>query len=477
MKNNVKKNFIYNIIYQILILIIPLICAPYLSRTLGSSGIGTYSYVYSIVYYFMIFTLLGVENYGNRTIAKNRDNREKKSKSFLEIYCFQFFCGLILLIIYLLLCSILNLDNKIIFIVESLFIVSSMFDINWFFFGIEKFKATITRNVVVKVLSLILIFMFVKTENDLWKYALIMSVSTLLSQLLLFPFLKNEIDFYKIKTKDIIKHIIPNLKLFIPVIAVSIFKMIDKVMIGLFSTMNQVGFYENAEKLIKVPVSLISALGVVMMPRITNLLTKQDDENVKRYILNSIKFINFISFPMMFGLMAIAKIFVPIFYGEEFAESSTVLILLSLTIPVLGWSNVIRTQYLIPKEKDKVYICSAIWGAIINIIINIIFIPKYGAVGACFGTILSEIFVAFIQSFSVRNELYFKTYKRCLIRPIITGLIMLLITNIVYFPTLSKVSNLFLKIIIACIVYFILNINYILTIVDINKIIKKIIKK
>ena len=296
MKKSVKKNFIYNIIYQILILIIPLLCAPYLARTLGSDGIGTYSYAYSIVYYFMIFTLLGVENYGSRMIAKNSNDIKKKSRTFFEIYAFQCLCGSLLLIFYLLFCIFLNFQSKNVFLVETFFIVSALFDINWFFFGIEKFKATITRNIVVKLLSLVLIFVFIKGPNDLIKYAFIMSFSTFLSQILLFPFLKGEIVFVRIHLSDLKKHIVPNLKLFIPVIAVSIFKMIDKVMIGSFSTMNEVGFYENAEKIIKVPISLISALGVVMMPRITNLLANNDSEKVRLYIDKSIKFINFLSF-------------------------------------------------------------------------------------------------------------------------------------------------------------------------------------
>lgn len=468
MKKSVKKNFIYNIIYQILILIIPLLCAPYLARTLGSDGIGTYSYAYSIVYYFMIFTLLGVENYGSRMIAKNSNDIKKKSRTFFEIYAFQCLCGSLLLIFYLLFCIFLNFQSKNVFLVETFFIVSALFDINWFFFGIEKFKATITRNIVVKLLSLVLIFVFVKGPNDLIKYAFIMSFSTFLSQILLFPFLKGEIVFVRIHLSDLKKHIIPNLKLFIPVIAVSIFKMIDKVMIGSFSTMNEVGFYENAEKIIKVPISLISALGVVMMPRITNLLANNDSEKVRLYIDKSIKFINFLTFPMMFGIISISSLFIPFFYGSDFNKSSSVLIYLSLTIPILGWANVIRTQYLIPKEKDKTYIYSAIAGAVINVFINFLFIPKYGAIGACYGTVLSEIIVAFIQSFSVRKELPLIGYLKSAIIPFITSICMYLSIYFIYIDQFSVFINILLKVIIGALLYALFNIKYIISLVKKN---------
>ena len=135
--NSTKKNFIYNLIYQILILIIPLITAPYLSRVVGVSGVGTYSYTYSIVYYFMLLTLLGINNYGNRTIAKVRDNKEKRSKEFWSMYILQLVMGTIMLIIYLGYVLIFDVKYKQIALIQSLFIFSSILDINWFFFGLK----------------------------------------------------------------------------------------------------------------------------------------------------------------------------------------------------------------------------------------------------------------------------------------------------------------------------------------------------
>ena len=135
-----KKNFIYNIIYQILILIIPLITAPYLSRVVGAEGVGTYSYTYSIVYYFMLLTLLGVNNYGNRSIAKVRDDKKKLSKTFWSIYFFQLVMGIVMLILYLLYIYLFDNQYRLIALIQTLFIVSSILDINWLFFGLEEFK-------------------------------------------------------------------------------------------------------------------------------------------------------------------------------------------------------------------------------------------------------------------------------------------------------------------------------------------------
>ena len=222
MNNNVKKNFVYNIIYQVLVLIIPIITAPYLSRIIGKYGIGVYSYTHSIVNYFMLITLLGVNNYGNRTIAKVRDDKEKLSKTFWSIYLFQLLIGCIMLIIYFVYVFAFVDKYKNIALIQSIFIISAMLDINWLFFGLEEFKKTITRNSFIKVGNVILIFCLIKTKNDVWKYTLIMSGMTFLSQLILWGFARTKIKFTKIKWKDIIKHVKPNLILFIPVDSTSL---------------------------------------------------------------------------------------------------------------------------------------------------------------------------------------------------------------------------------------------------------------
>ena len=197
--NNPKENFIYNMIYHLFILIIPLITAPYLARVVGADGVGIYSYTYSIVYYFMLLTLLGVNNYGNRSIAKVRDNKEKLSKTFWSIYLFQLIMGFLMLIIYTEYLLLFLKNYKIYSIIEILFIISAMLDINWFFFGMEEFKKTITRNIIVKFGNVALIFLLVKSSNDLWKYTLIMAGMTCLSQIILWSFIIKKIIFTKVK--------------------------------------------------------------------------------------------------------------------------------------------------------------------------------------------------------------------------------------------------------------------------------------
>ncbi len=476
-KGNPKTNFLYNIIYQVLILIVPIIIAPHLSRTLGAQGIGIYSYTYSIVYYFMLLTLLGVNNYGNRTIAKVRDNKELLSKTFWSIYVLQLTMGVIMIIAYLCYIFIFDVRFKTIALLQTTFIVSSILDINWFFFGLEEFKKTITRNSIVKIGNALLIFIIIRNTNDVWKYALIMSSMTCLSQIIMWSFIRKYVCFYKINFNDIKEHIRPNLTLFIPVIAVSIYKIMDKIMLGLLANVTEVGYYENAEKIINVPMAFLAALGTVMLPRMSNLLAKKNIEVIKKYMSKSIEFVLFMSSAMMCGLVAIGCDFAPIFFGKGFEKTGILIVLLSITLPFLAFANVLRTQYLIPSEKDKIYITSVFTGAFVNLLLNALLIPRYKSIGACLGTIAAEASVMISQSISIRKEIPIKEYIQCSIPYILKSLLMLILIYPIRYIPINSFIKIILQVLFGCIIYSLLNIKYVCNILNIKQIIKIIKRK
>lgn len=467
--SELKKNFIYNIAYQLLLLVLPIVTVPYVSRVLGVDGIGIYSYTYSIVYYFMIITLLGINNYGNRTIAQVRDNKEKKSKAFLEIYTIQLMTGLFMLFLYLMYVFFFSINYKTIALIQSIYIISAFFDINWFFFGIEKFKVTVIRSTILKIISLICIFLFVKSNNDIWIYTTILSGSTLLSQLLLIPFLKKEIDLHKISFKDVKKHIKPCLILFIPVIAISLYKIMDKIMLGMFTTVTEVGYYEQAEKIINIPLGIVTALGTVMLPRISNLVAKKEKKEILKYIDKSINFMMFLAFPIFFGLITISKNFVPLFMGNDFDKTSILVNYLSITLLFISFANVIRKQWLVPNGKDKTFTVSVILGAIINLLINYLLIPKYNSIGACIGTIIAEFSVMIYQIIYVHNELPIVNYLKSISKFLITSIFMFIIIYTLNYLKMNDVIRLVLQVVIGIIVYFSLNNKYILSIIKKRK--------
>ena len=467
--NQVKKNFIYNVLYQFLLLFLPFITVPYVSRVLGSSGIGVYSYTYSIVNYFMLIAMLGINNYGNRTIAKSRDNKDELSKNFFSIYFIQLFMSILMIFMYILYVLFVNDKYNFISWVQIIYLISNMFDINWFFFGLEKFKITVMRSTFVKIISLVLIFSFVKSSDDLWIYTLILSLSTLISQLILISYLKKEIKLVKIKKDDIFIHIKPILILFIPVISISLYKIMDKIMLGNMTVINEVGYYEQAEKIINIPLGIITALGTVMLPRISNLISRGQQKQVYAYIEKSINFMMFLAFPICLGLISISHEFIPLFLGDDFYKTSILLNYLSITIIFISFANVIRKQWLMPKEMDKEYTISVIIGAVLNLLINILLIPKYKSVGACVGTIVAEFVVMLYQIIIVWKDLPIKKYIVNSISFLIKSILMFLIISFYSYINISSEIVVLLKIVSAVIIYALLNFNYIKDILNLKK--------
>lgn len=459
---SLKKNFIYNSAYQILVFIIPLITAPYISRVLGPSGAGLYSYIHSIGFYFILIAMLGVNNYGNRSIARVRDNKKKLSETFWGIYYLQLFLSLLMFILFILFVFLATEQYLILFILQSFYVLSAAFDINWFYFGLEKFKMTVIRGIIIKVVTVIAIFIFVNSKDDLWIYILIMSIGSLLGQLVLWPFVTKIVGLLKPSYYEIKKHIKPNLILFIPVIAVSFYKIMDKIMLGSLSTTDQVGYFAYSENIINIPMSLITALGTVMLPRMSNLAAKNDISQSKYMIEKSMLFVMLMSIAFAFGLSGIAPVFIPWFLGNQFLESIPLTSLLSITMVFISWANVVRTQYLIPNSRDRIFIISVIAGAVTNLVINALLIPSMGAKGAVIGTIFAEFTVCFIQTWMVRKDLDFPLYFKNCFPFIFIGALMFLIVRSIAVFAFYPIITIVLQIVIGAIFYLSLSLIYLI---------------
>lgn len=399
-----KISLIYNTIYQLITILIPLLTTPYLSRVLGSESIGIYSYGYSIACYFSIFILLGLNTYGIREIAKlDKNDKSAISKKFWSIYFMQLTFGVLIFILYILY-AILMAKNETISIIFSIYILSTVLDINWFYFGLEKFKFTILRSIVIKVFFTSLIFLLVRSSKDIYLYSFIMASSFLASQIPLWIFLRREVKFFKPSISDVITHIKPNMLLFLSVLGVSLYKYMDKIILGILSTMTQVGIYEQAEKIVNLPTVLIVSLGTVMLPRMTNLYSR-NIENAEKYFEKSIYFSILTSSVLCLGIISVGKIFVPIFYGQGYEQINTLYLYLLPSCIFLGIGNVITTQYLIPKGKDLVYIKSIFLGAIVNLLINLILVKQYASVGVAIGTLLAEVCVCLYKIYACQKEI------------------------------------------------------------------------
>ncbi|MFS0596011.1 oligosaccharide flippase family protein [Peribacillus frigoritolerans] len=458
--SSIKINFSYNIIYQLFLIILPLFTAPYVTRVLGASNLGIYSYTYSIANYFLLFAMLGILNYGNRNVAYNSDNKEHLSKTFWNIYALQLLTSIVIITLYIIYLNCFNIDNKTIAILQICYLFSCVFDINWFFFGMEKFKITVTRNIIIKLITVVLIFIFVTESDDLWIYTLILSIGTLFSQLIMWIFIRKYIDFYKPNFKEIVVHIKPIIILFIPVIAVSVYKIMDKIMIGNLSNIAQVGYFEYALLIVNVPLTICVALATVMLPRMSKLVASGNTKKGERYIELSMMFSVCISVGLSFGIASIATVFTPIFYGPDFIVTGYLIELLAPTVMFTAWANVIRTQYLIPNGMDSSYILSVLMGAIVNIIINLLLIPKIGAYGAVIGTFCAEATVCILQSVAVRKHLEIRKYFKDNIPFVIIGIIMFLFVKVIGLKLDGSILALFTQIFCGGIIYITLIVLY-----------------
>lgn len=402
---NLKKNFIYQTAYQILATALPLITSPYISRVIGASGLGVYSYTSSIATYFMLFAMLGVNNYGSRSIALVSHDRKERSEVFCEIYTLQLILTAVATSVYILYVVVFPVQNRIIALIQAIGIINCFLDINWLYFGLEKIKITVTRNIVVKLFTIVCIFAFIHDSKDLWIYTLIMTSSTLVSEIVLLVNLKENVDFVKVELKAVFKHLKPNFLLYIPILALSIYHYMDKTMLGILSTYEQTGYYYNVDKVINIPMGVINGMGTVMLPRASVLVKEGGGKKMISLFKKSFELVFFLSSAIVFGILAISNEFTTWFFGKEYYPCIALLNVLTIVVFFKSISQTVRTQYLIPSMKNKEYIVAIGSGAVINFIINYILILQIGAMGTVIGTVISEAFVCVWHLWDTRKDL------------------------------------------------------------------------
>jgi O-antigen/teichoic acid export membrane protein len=415
MSKSIAKNFMYNLLFQIVTLFMPLITVPYVSRTLGKEGIGVYSYTLSIVQYFIILGSLGISMYGNRQIAYVRDDKEKMSNTFWSITFLKLITTGIALVLYILIFGF-NKTYGQIYLIQSLNILAAMFDISWLYMGLEDFKKTVTRNLAIKIIGVVCIFILVKSYDDLYKYIMISGLMTLLGNLVMWMYVPKTVLKVRYRFYNVKEHLISALQLFIPQIAVQVYAVLNKSMLGVLANTGEVGLFDQSEKIIKLVLGLVTSLGVVMLPRMSNTFANGDNEKMNEYLNKSLQMVSYVSIPMAVGLAAISNEFVPWFFGADFGAVSYLMIILTPILFLIAISNVIGVQYLIPTNRTKEFTTSVTIGAIVNVIINFILIPKYKAVGACIGTVISEFSVTLVQYICIRKSIENKKIFQCLVK-------------------------------------------------------------
>lgn len=472
-KKSLTKNYIYNLVYQILALVLPLITTPYISRVLGAESIGIYSYTYSILSYFLLFGALGVALYGQREIAYAGEDKVKRKKSFWEIEICRLLATFIASVVYFIF-FMRNGEYSIYYRIWFLELIAIGIDISWFFQGIEEFKKTVTRNVIVRLASVTLIFILVKSPEDLIKYITIYAVADLVGNLSLWLYLPKYFKGINIKNINAFTHLPAIIVLFIPQIASQVYNLLDKTMIGnMVADKSEVGYYEQAQKVIRVLVTIVTSLGTVMIPRMASTFAAGDKEKLIDYMKKSFKFVFFLAFPIMFGIISISKSFVPVFFGEGYDKVVILINIMAFNIILNGIASVIGTQYLLPTKRQKEYTIAIVAGLIVNFILNYILIKSHYSVGASIATIISELLLVIVELYVIRNDINIKEVLKSSTNYLLSGIIMLatcmLIQIALGVSTVTMLTQIIAGVLVYILVLVILKDEYLKMFIDKGK--------
>ena len=407
-----RKNAAYNVAYRMFSVFLPLVTAPYLSRTVGTEGVGLYSDAWTISEIFCLIGMLGLADYGVRTIAQVRDDREKLDRTFSGIWQMQLLVAGITLLLWLGYVFLAAGAEKTIALHLTMMSVSCLCCFDWCLMGLDQFRPIALRNTFVKLAAAACGFIFVRGKDDLWIYGFVWSLATLLGNLLSALSLRGRVTYRRVPMREALAHLKPCAVLFISVMAVSIYRKMDKVMVYSIAGADQNGLYENAEKIIYCLSGFISAIGTVMMPKVSHMWKLGEKERISRHIDRSMELIVCMVSALAFGLAAVADRFAPLFYGEEFRYSGTLMIPLAFTLIMIGFANVIRTQVVLPQERDHIFVKSVCCGAAVNLIANACLIPGMKSMGAVAGTLLAEMTVPLVQYWILRKELPYRRYLK-----------------------------------------------------------------
>ena len=400
-----RRNALYNMAYRLFSVLLPLVTAPYLSRTVGREGVGLYSYAWSISYIFCLIGMLGLNDYGVRAIAQVRDDRKELDRTFSAIWQMQLLVAGVTLLAWLGYVFFVAGEEKLISLHLTMMSVSCLVSFDWCLMGLDQFRPIALRNTLVKTAAAVCIFLFVKGQEDLWIYAFVWSLSTLLGNLSCAMTLRGHVRYTRVTMRESLKHLGPCSVLFISVLAVNIYRTMDKVMVTAIAGAEENGLYENAEKIIYCLSGFISAIGTVMMPKISHMQQRGETEAIRKHVDRSMNLILCMVCAMAFGVAAVADRFAPLFYGEAFAYSGTLMAPLAFSLIAIGFANVIRTQWVLPQGRDSIFVRSVVCGAVVNLIANGWLIPKMGSMGAVAGTLLAETTVPVVQYIILRKEL------------------------------------------------------------------------
>lgn len=460
-KANLKKNFIYNLLSQVLTLIVPLVTSPYLARILLEEGNGRYSYTFSIITYFILFSNLGFTVYGQREISRERDNIAKQKQVFIEIALLRGIFTIISLFALLSILFFVGFGEKYnnLILVETTNLFAVFIDFNYFYQGREDFKSLAIKNIIIRIIGITTVFLFVKTSNDVWIYALCIGLNALFCNALLIPKIIKVYKNVKIEKISIWKHLKPSFLIFLPTLAVTIYSVFDKSMIGFLAKNSDYenGCYEQAYKINSIALSFVTAISPIFVPRNAIDYKNGDYDEVRNHMYSASNYIWLIGTPLLVGMITLSSNLSSWFLGDGYVEVPLLLSIMACRFIFSGFGTLFGDTYFIPIGKEKYPTYATFISAAVNIVLNLILIPHLGAIGAAISTAVCEFLVTFILAILIVKDKTISLKKILLssIKYIFSALLMGIVVYFVNTKFQYSIMSFALCTLIGAIVYFV----------------------
>ena len=452
-KRSLTENVFFNMLYQVLVTVLPIITTPYTARTLGLSANGVHSFTESIVTYFIIFGAIGTSLYGIRKIAYVRDDEEELARVTKEVISLRLLLMVATLAVYVpFLCF--NNQYVLIYRIHIINIVANGIDISWFYQGVEDFKKVTIRNLLVKFLFVVCLFVFIKDPSDLPWYVFLIVISSLFGNLIMIYYLPQYVNLKKGKTLKPFVHLRPSVFLFIPQAMNYIYVLIDRSMLGWMTNTDNVGLYDQAQRIVRMITAILQSVGYVMMARVANLTMSNDKEGIVTYVRKSVNFNLFIAFPAMFGILGVADDFIPFFLGQEYLGSIPVLKIMSVLVFLSSMNSLMGVQMLIPMGKEKIYTISTTCGACISVIFNLALIPVLGIFGSCVACIVAETAVFTVSFWNLRDMFNIRHLLKDNIGIIVGALVMFVAVRLISTVNMNIIIKLICELGAGAAIYF-----------------------
>lgn len=454
-KKSLAENFVYSVVYQLLVTVLPILTTPFTARVLGVDANGIHAYTESIVTYFIVLGFFGTALHGTRKVAYVSNNHDELVHTTWDIIWLRLILMCITLAVYIPLLCVHN-QYDYIYRIQVINIIANGIDLSWFFQGIEDFKRVTMRNMLVKLLYVICLFVFIRSPADLPIYVFLIVGSSLLGNIAMWFFLKDYLGPHSFCRPSSIKlHLLGSIALFVPQVTSYIYSLLDRSMLEWMThVVRYVSIYDQGQRLIRAIIAIMQSVGYVMMAHLASLKASDEQEQIKKYIHQSLCLTLFFAFPMMFGLIGVAQDFIPLFLGHAYNGVVPVVRLLSPLIVITSVNSVLGVQLLISVGRERQYTVATTTGAIVSAVFNLLLLPKMNIIGACISSLLAEIGVFLICIISSRDYLSLRKILKDNWFPFVSAAAMAGLTVLVHRMNLNVIVRLFLEVVAAVVFYY-----------------------